>query len=106
MIWVGDWSADPGDEEILASALQDRRAVVTLDKDFGELAVAFGRAHSGIIRLVNFPVSQHGAVCLAAIAQHGAELSEGAIVTAEPGRWRVRPAPAADPLISSPEESA
>ncbi len=27
---------------------------MTLDKDFGELAVAFGHAHSGIIRLVIF----------------------------------------------------
>ena len=95
---VGDWQDDPGDEQILAFALQEGRTVVTLDKDFGELAVAFGKPHSGIIRLVNFPLSQHAAVCLGAIAQYGAELTEGAIVTAEPGRLRVRPAPSADPL--------
>lgn len=36
------------------------------------------------------------AVCLAAIDQHGAELQHGAIVTAEPGRLRIRPHPASD----------
>jgi predicted nuclease of predicted toxin-antitoxin system len=105
VIWVGDWPADPGDEEILAFALKEGRTVVTLDKDFGELAVAFGRAHSGIIRLVNFPLSQHAAVCLAAIAQHGTELSDGAIVTAEPGRLRLRPAPSADLFNDEPSDS-
>jgi predicted nuclease of predicted toxin-antitoxin system len=64
---------------------------VTLDKDFGELAVAFGRAHAGIIRIVNFPISKHAAVCIRALEQHGPELARGAIITAEPGRLRVRP---------------
>ena len=95
VLWVGDWPRDPGDEEILSFALKEGRTVVTLDKDFGELAVAFDRAHSGIIRLVNFQVSKHTAVCLSAIEQHGAELAHGAIVTAEPGRLRLRPAPSA-----------
>ncbi len=102
VICVGDWQDDPGDEHILAFALKEGRTVVTLDKDFGELAVAFGRPHSGIIRLVNFPLSQHAAVCLGAIAQHGTELAEGAIVTAEPGRLRLRPAPSSDPFGEDP----
>jgi len=93
VIWVGDWPSDPGDEEILAFALQEGRTLVTLDKDFGELAVAFGHAHSGIIRLVNLPIAKHAAVCLSVIERHGGELAQGAIVTAEPGRVRVRPAP-------------
>ena len=44
------------------------------------------------IRLVDIPARQQTAVCLHALAQHGAELHAGAIVTAEPGRLRVRPA--------------
>lgn len=67
--------------------------LVPLDKDFGELAVAFGRPHAGIIRIVNFPISRHTAVCLRALEQHGDELARGAIVTAERGRLRMRPAP-------------
>jgi predicted nuclease of predicted toxin-antitoxin system len=90
---VCDFPGNPPDEEILALALRDDRIVVTLDKDFGELAVAFGRAHAGIIRIVNFPISRHAAVCIRALEQHGEELARGAIVTAEPGRLRLRPAP-------------
>ena len=96
VVWVGSWPSDPGDEEILALGLREGRTVVTLDKDFGELAVAFGQAHSGIIRLVNFPVSKHASVCLGAIEQYSAELAQGAIVTAEPGRLRLRPGPSAE----------
>lgn len=40
VVWVGHWPSDPGDEEILTVALKEGRIVVTLDKDFGELAVA------------------------------------------------------------------
>ena len=46
--WAGDWPEDPGDDEILATAYRERRILVTLDKDFGELAVLHGRPHSGI----------------------------------------------------------
>jgi predicted nuclease of predicted toxin-antitoxin system len=97
VVWVGDWASDPGDEEILAAALRDGRTVVTLDKDFAELAVVFGQAHAGIIRLVNFSVSKHVAVCVGAIEQHGSELSGGAILTVEPGRVRLRPSSWSEP---------
>jgi predicted nuclease of predicted toxin-antitoxin system len=42
VIWSGDWDEDPGDEEILAIAYAEGRVLVTLDKDFGELAVVRG----------------------------------------------------------------
>ncbi|MDA8109806.1 MAG: DUF5615 family PIN-like protein [Betaproteobacteria bacterium] len=47
--WVGDWGADPGDDEVLARAAQNAQVLVTLDKDFGQLAVALGARHAGII---------------------------------------------------------
>jgi len=50
VVWTGDWSKDPGDEEILARANNDSRILVTLDKDFGEIEIARGRSHSGILR--------------------------------------------------------
>jgi predicted nuclease of predicted toxin-antitoxin system len=68
---------------------------VTLDKDFGELAIVHGFPHHGILRLVNFSARQQAAACLAVLAAHGEELLAGAIVTAEPGRMRVRPPNAA-----------
>lgn len=39
VIWAGEWTHDPGDEEILNIAIKDVRILVTLDKDFGELAI-------------------------------------------------------------------
>ncbi len=89
--WAGDWPEDPGDEEILARAYAEGRILVTLDKDFGELAIVRGLPHCGIWRLVNIAARQQATVCLHIIAQHGAELQAGAIVTAEPGRLRLRP---------------
>ncbi len=92
--WVGAWGADPGDEKILAHAFARGQVVVTLDKDFGELAVAFGRAQAGIVRVVDVRHSEQAALCVGLLERHGADLARGAIVTAEPGRVRIRSASA------------
>jgi predicted nuclease of predicted toxin-antitoxin system len=89
--WVGDWAADPGDDKVLAHAARSGQVVVTLDKDFGELAVVFDAAHAGIVRLVDFRSSKQAPVCLRVIEEHGVELAAGAIVTVERGRTRIRP---------------
>ena len=88
--WCGDWPEDPGDEEILTRAYSERRTLVTLDKDFGELAVLRALPHVGIIRLVTFSVAQQVQVCLSAVELHQAELESGAIITARPNRLRIR----------------
>jgi len=94
VVWAGDWAEDPGDDEILARAYAEHRVLVILDKDFGEMAILYGRPHSGIMRLVNIAARQQGAVCSHALTLHGEELLSGAIVTAEAGRLRIRPADA------------
>jgi len=66
--------------------------LVTLDKDFGELAVAFGRPHSGLVRLVGMSAREQGPICVDILNRYGEELAAGAIVTVEPGRIRIRPA--------------
>jgi predicted nuclease of predicted toxin-antitoxin system len=66
--------------------------LVTLDKDFGEMAVLHDAPHRGILRLVNFRARQQASVCLDVLANHGDELLAGAIITAKPGRLRIRPA--------------
>ena len=91
VVWAGDWREDPGDEEILARAYGESRILVTLDKDFGEIAIVRGTPHSGIIRLVNLAARKQGVVCQRVIDMYGPELQTGAIVTAEPGRLRIRP---------------
>jgi predicted nuclease of predicted toxin-antitoxin system len=90
VVWAGDWPKDPGDQEILARALAEGRVLVTLDKDFGELAVLHGAAHCGILRLVGISARQQAAVCQQVLAAHGPELASGAIITAEAGRLRIR----------------
>ena len=74
----------------LPIAYREERILVTLDKDFGELALARGMPHTGIIRLVGFPARQQAIACIRVLALHGLELQQGAIVTAEPGRLRIR----------------
>lgn len=93
VVWAGSWEDDPGDVEVLARAQAEQRVLVTLDKDFGELVIVRGRLHCGIVRLVNFSATQQAVACLKVLAAHGKQLVSGAIVTAEPGRLRVRPAP-------------
>lgn len=89
--WSGAWPEDPGDEEILARAYAEDRVLITLDKDFGELAIVYGKPHCGIVRLVDIASWQQGAVCNQLLRDHGEELISGAILTVEPGRLRIRP---------------
>lgn len=91
VIWIGDWEKDPGDEELLRLAHQEGRVLVTLDKDFGELAVVQGLPHHGIVRLVGLSAREQGEMSVQVLAVYGSELSNGAIVTVEPSRVRVRP---------------
>ncbi|MDQ3774666.1 MAG: DUF5615 family PIN-like protein [Pseudomonadota bacterium] len=90
VVWSGDWKQDPGDSEILAIAHREGRILVTLDKDFGELALVYRVPHCGILRLVNFPARQQAIACLKVLELHGDELRQRAIITAEPGRLRIR----------------
>lgn len=87
---VADWVRDPGDEAILAKAHEAGQVVITLDKDFGELAVVHGRPHTGLMRLVGFRAADQAPAAVAVLAKYGEELSASSIVTAEPGRTRVR----------------
>ena len=92
VVWIGDRDRDPGDEEILAEAHRTERILITLDKDFGELAIVRGLPHHGIVRLVDLRSDQQAPMVSAVLAKYAAELLQGAMVTAEPGHLRVRPA--------------
>ncbi|MBM4047582.1 MAG: toxin-antitoxin system, toxin component, PIN family protein [Planctomycetes bacterium] len=91
VVWAGEWAEDPGDDDILERAHDEARVLVTLDKDYGELAIVHGKPHRGIVRLVNQRAREHGVICIRILARYAQELSNGAIVTVEPGRVRVRP---------------
>lgn len=88
--WSGTWPRDPGDAEILARAREEGRVLITLDKDFGELAIVRGLPHAGVIRLVGFAARQQADACQQILERYGVELEACAIVTAELGRVRIR----------------
>jgi predicted nuclease of predicted toxin-antitoxin system len=90
VVWAGEWHENPSDEEIIARAAGAARVLVTLDKDFGELAVVRRRPHAGI-RLVGFRAADQGSKIIETVERYSDDLGGGAIVTVEPGRVRVRP---------------
>jgi len=90
-VWAGDWPRDPGDDQILKCAASESRVLATIDKDFGELVMVKEMVHLGLIRLVGFRARDQGPALVRLLAIYEAELSMGAILTAEPWRVRVRP---------------
>lgn len=90
VIWAGSWKKDPGDDEIMARAHREGRILITLDKDFGELAVVYRRPHSGIIRLVGISATQQAQTCHQVIKRYGALLKSGGLVTVDTLRVRLR----------------
>ncbi len=90
VIWSGSWPKDPSDTEILRIAYEQRRVVITLDKDFGERALLKGQPHAGIIRLVNIPAKEQARYAAQILQKHAEELKLGAIITADRQRIRVR----------------
>ena len=89
-VWVRDFLSDPGDEVIIALAYQEDRVLITLDKDFGELAIMRNAPHRGIIRVVDFSAQDQGPVCVQLLRKYAKELHQGALITANRNRVRVR----------------
>ena len=78
------------DETVVALARQDRRILITEDKDFGQLAQALSAALVGVV-LVRFPAnarSKAGPMVVNALQTLGDPL-EGAFMVIEPGRFRI-----------------
>lgn len=90
VVAVAELPADPGDDIILQMASDQHRVLVTLDKDFGELAVLRARPHAGIIRLIGLRANQQAEICQAILERHAEALAQGAIVSATMTRWRIR----------------
>ncbi len=96
VIWCGEWDRDPGDREILSYSLKENRVLVTLDKDFGELAIVHGHPHCGIIRLVNLSIQHQASVSRFIFSHYRKEIEPGAILTVEKDRVRIRPPASSD----------
>lgn len=82
------------DGQVLERALNEKRVLITEDRDFGELVYARGRSSAGVV-LVRFHSRARQAkpptVC-EAVSKLGSRL-EGAFTVVEPGRVRVSSRP-------------
>jgi len=87
---VHEWAGDPGDDAILECAAEERRVLVTLDKDFGELVFVMGAEHEGIVRLVDVRARDQGQALLDVVARYREELERRALVVVSPNRVRIR----------------
>lgn len=86
--------ADRGadDEAVLVLSRAQNRILVTEDKDFGELAVRYGRSVPGLVLLRFTPERRHrkAGALLALLAGHGEQLA-GRFAVVEESGVRLRP---------------
>jgi predicted nuclease of predicted toxin-antitoxin system len=90
--WMGKTPTDPSDAAVLGLAIDEGRVLITLDKDFGELAIVYRKPHCGIVRLVEIPARQPSAYSATVLDRYADELNRGAILTVTSQRVRIRPA--------------
>lgn len=86
---VREHGGDPGDPAILALAATERRAVVTIDHDFGVLVFRDGATHLGVLRLRQTKSADLAERASALVASYGDDLAAGAFVTDDGDRVRV-----------------
>lgn len=90
VIAAADIAPRASDEQILQIAFDERRVVLTEDKDFGHLVYARRRRSTGVV-LIRFPAEGRGglaAAMLDLVSQRGEE-SSGCFIVLAPGRVRI-----------------
>ena len=78
------------DEELLAFALEDRRILVTEDKDFGELVFVRRLPHPCIVRFVGMTVAEKVTAMRELIDQHAEAIGKGSLIVVTSRRTRIR----------------
>ena len=91
--FVAELGPDPGDRAVLARALAEDRILITLDADYGWLAVAERLPHAGIIRLLEDRPDRQAVLCQSVLKHYADELSAGALMTVSPDKVRIRLSP-------------
>ena len=78
------------DEELLALAMEERRILVTEDKDFGELVFVRRLPHPCIVRFVGMTVAEKVTAMRDLIEQHADAMREGSLIVVTQSRIRMR----------------
>lgn len=102
--WRDIGATDAPDEDIVRWAALSGRTVFTADCDFGAIVVALGPGAPSVVQLRTGSTNpaRVGAFALRAIEMAKTALREGAVLTIEPGRTRLRHLPSA----SSPTDES
>ena len=82
-------SPDPGDRKLLEWAVEERRVLVTIDKDFGEVIFTGGASHCGLVRLPDVPAERRIALMERLLADYSHELAAQAVITVRGSRIRI-----------------
>ncbi len=80
------------DEALLTLALEEKRVLITEDKDFGELVFLRGLPHPGIARLGGMTPTERADAIRTVIERYGAAMLHGAIMVVTGNRIQIRSA--------------
>jgi predicted nuclease of predicted toxin-antitoxin system len=91
VIAIRDLNPGMSDQEILSIAVQDRRLVITMDKDFGEMVYRAGQQHTGVLllRLEEASGREKMRVVAEIVSRHADKLA-GKFCVYQKGRLRIR----------------
>jgi len=78
------------DEVVLQWANEDKRVLITTDKDFEEMVWREGLSHSGILRLENLQRMERLLLLETVLSQFSNDLITGSIVVAKRTKVRIR----------------
>lgn len=84
---------DPGDRALLEWEAKDKRILVTIDTDFGELIYLENLSHAGLIRLPDVPARERQLIIEDLLTRYETELLNAAIITVRGGRIRISKGP-------------
>jgi len=90
VIFVRDRNPKMGDKAILAWAFNERRILITIDKDFGFYIFHEEQPYHSIVRLPNVPREKRLILIAKVLESHSDDLEAGAIVTVTFNRIRIR----------------
>ena len=80
---------DPGDVVLLERATEQKRILITIDTDFGQLVFVNGARNCGIVRLPDVPTQERIKLMETVLTRYRPHLEMGAIITVRGERIRV-----------------
>jgi predicted nuclease of predicted toxin-antitoxin system len=94
VVAIGEVAKGATDEQVLERAVNEKRVLITEDRDLGELVYARGRSSAGVILVRFHSRARHAkpATAVEAVAKLGPRL-RNAFTVVEPGRVRISDRP-------------